>query len=130
MPILRVLGVLFSEGTNNTAGTIVAFAYANGVDRVHNFKALDETCEFFNDCNALDNCSPTGPTTLTTTEIDTITTTSFSEVIQTQTITENETTAAAVIIIPEQNLQKHSKHDVSYHNKDDDSKEEEDDCEE
>jgi carbohydrate-binding DOMON domain-containing protein len=123
---LYVLGGLSVLNDGTTAGTVLASAYTTYGGRINNYKALDETCEFLNDCNALDSCTPVGSATvttadnttsistttlgtLTTTETNTITitATSFSEKIQTQTITEDETTTTAVIIIPEQNLHKH-----------------------
>jgi hypothetical protein len=98
----------------------------------HSFKTLNENCEFFNDCNAADNCSSavmrdsiiTAQRTttsinaiiitstidsamLTITEVNTVTTTAFNNLARAQTIIEDGAITTAVIIISEHELQKH-----------------------
>jgi hypothetical protein len=130
-----ILGTVQIRGTGGTAGTVLARTYLATVPNthIHNFKALDENCNFFNDCNAIDNCSPAVTTvSITTTQESVIITPTID--FTTLTVTEFDTAAAtttAVIIIPELKSVKHWEQDGGYHKKDEDDEDlDEDDCEE
>jgi hypothetical protein len=108
--IIYILDIATATGANSIAGTVVALSYmlSKPNTRIRNFKVLDGNCEFFNNCNAIDNCMPeseivtttatqssvtqTGTVTittiaafavLTTINVDTVTVTTFNDITQT-----------------------------------------------
>jgi hypothetical protein len=139
---ISIVSTVIILGTSAFVDIIIAVQYQTVVYdfniRVHGFNALDENCEFFNDCNAMNNSFPevtavattqetvtiitdtvaiTSTITsvmLTTSEVNTVTIITSNDVTQTRTMFEESTSATTVTIIPEHRLHNHLKHDGSY----------------